>query len=608
MKQTNIKKTKEQFIQECINVHGNKYIYDNVVYLSNKKNVEIVCPKHGSFLQIPKSHLSGSNCPKCSNNINVDIRNSINKISFYQKVKLKHGEKYNYDKVEFINMNTHIIVTCPTHGDFSVKPSGHLNYGCKKCYYDIIGINKRKSQNDFISDATKKHNSFYDYSLVDYISNRKKVIISCPIHGHFKQCPANHLIGQGCPVCKKSRGETSIESFLIDNHIEYTSQYKFYDCRNINPLPFDFYLPNYNICIEYDGKQHFVDNDRRSIFFSTDTIINDEIKNNYCLNNNIILIRIPYTKYNNIEKILYEKMNQYKKITQKDKNEKFIKKAREIFGYRYDYSKVDYVDANTHVTIIYSGKEYRQTPTKHLQGKKIENTIKKISDSEFIEKSKLIWGKERFDYSKLEYLGTHDHIRLFDNVKNKWISQTAKSHLSGYEVVKYDVSEYKSMCNLIYDYKYNYDNIKYESLISRIEIVCPEHGPFELKSSSHLLSFSSCPKCKDFIGEREIAKFLKKYHINYSRQHKFPNCRNIFELPFDFYIASAGMVIEFDGLQHFQPVEHFGGIQAYETLKINDKIKSDYCEENYINLIRIKYTEFESIEKILINNLRVFIK
>ena len=85
--------------------------------------------------------------------------------------------------------------------------------GCKKCYYYIVGISKRKSLNDFIYESSKKHNSFYDYSLVDYISSHKKVTISCPIHGYFKQRPANHLIGQGCPVCKKVEVKHQLNHF-----------------------------------------------------------------------------------------------------------------------------------------------------------------------------------------------------------------------------------------------------------------------------------------------------------------------------------------------------------------------------------------------------------
>jgi len=117
-----------------------------------------------------------------------------------------------------------------------------------------------------------------------------------------------------------------------------------------------------------------------------------------------------------------------------------------------------------------------------------------------------------------------------------------------------------------------------------------------------------CPSCNESKGEKEIAKFLNKYNINYNRQHKFNDCKNIFQLPFDFYIASVRTCIEFDGKQHFQPVEHFGGVKAYESLKLNDKIKSDYCEDNYINLIRIRYDQIEDIYRILWDNLKEHIK
>lgn len=61
-------------------------------------------------------------------------------------------------------------------------------------------------------------------------------------------------------------------------------------------------------------------------------------------------------------------------------------------------------------------------------------------------------------------------------------------------------------------------------------------------------------------------------------------------------------------LQHYQPVPHFGGIDAYERLKTNDKIKNDYCEENFINLVRIRYDQIDDIYRILYENLKTFIK
>ena len=599
----NRRKTKDEFITDCEKIHGNRYSYDRVNYLSNRIKIEIICKIHGSFLQTPKSHLNGSNCTKCSLS-NKKYYNKVSKESFINKSILKYNNKFNYDKVNFVNMHTDIIIICPIHDEYKVSPSVHLKHGCKKCYYDIIGKSLKKDITTFIIQSSDKHNNFYDYSLSTYIGNNKKISIICPKHGIFNQSPARHLSGQGCPTCRKSKGEKAIESFLIKHNIRYTPQNKFNDCRNINPLPFDFYLSDYNVCIEYDGKQHFAKDDRRSIFYNTDIIINDEKKNKYCLDNNISLLRIHYKDYNRIEKILYDKMNQYKKITQEEKNEKFIIKSKEIFGYRYDYSKVNYVDSHTHVIIIYNGKEYKQTPIKHLQGKKIENTIKKISTYEFIEKSKLIWGNDRFNYSECEYLGTNNNIKLFDNIKNKWITQVAKSHLKGFEVAKYDRNEFINICLLIYDGKYNYDLIEYKSLMSRINIKCPEHGYFKLKSSSHLLGGSHCPKCRNFDGEKEISKFLNKYNITHNRQHKFNDCKNIHPLPFDFYIPGKRTCIEFDGQQHFQPIEHFGGLSAYEFLKINDKIKEEYCEENYINLIRIRYDQYNDIYQILWNNLK----
>ena len=607
MKNINIRKTKDQFINESVGVHGDVYNYDDVIYISNKKKVSIFCKTHGLFTQTPKSHLIGQGCPSCSK-----IKLSISRTTPFDKViskfHEKHGDKYSYDLVRYINMHTNVDIVCKKHGIFSVKPSDHLKYGCKRCYFDIIGKCLLKSTEQFIIDASKKHNNFYDYSQVNYINNHKKVIIICKKHGEFKQNPSNHLVGSGCPSCKRSKGEVKVESFLIDNGLKYIQQHTFNDCRNINTLPFDFYLPDYNICIEYDGKQHFAEDDKRSIYYSSDTKTNDNIKNKYCLDNNINLIRIPYNEFNKVEKILFKEMSQYKKITQVEKNDRFISKAREIFGYKYDYSKVNYIDSHTSLIIIYNGKEFKQTPIKHLQGKKVENTIKKMSTDEFVKKSKKVWGDDRFNYSKCEYMGINSHIILFDNLKNKWIEQTAKSHLNGLEVIRHTKEEFIDMCNLIYDNKYNYDNMEYNSLASRITIQCPEHGDFILKAASHLLAQSHCTTCKDFIGEKEIAKFLSKYDINYDRQHKFPDCKNIYQLPFDFYIPSMRTCIEFDGEQHFLPLSFFGGQVALDKLKTNDKIKSDYCEDNYISLIRIRYDQIDDIYRILWDNLKTHIK
>lgn len=154
--------------------------------------------------------------------------------------------------------------------------------------------------------SDKIHKNKYDYSLVDYTTTETKIKIICHEHGIFEQIPVSHLQGKGCKSCiKKSKGELKIASILSDKKIKYEKEYTYDNCRNINPLPFDFYLPEYNILIEYDGKQHFEAIDYFGGISGLEyRQLNDKIKNEYCDSNNIKLIRIRYDE--NISKKLKE--------------------------------------------------------------------------------------------------------------------------------------------------------------------------------------------------------------------------------------------------------------------------------------------------------------
>jgi hypothetical protein len=136
----------------------------------------------------------------------------------------------------------------------------------------------------FIERSIKVHNNKYDYSLVNFINTKNKVKIICSEHGVFEQTPDSHYRKRGCPKCNKY---SKIWSTL----------------EIINHLPFDFYLPKKNICIEFDGVQHFKDSiyDKNGENLITRKI-RDNIKNEYCIKNNILLIRIKYNE--NIEEKL----------------------------------------------------------------------------------------------------------------------------------------------------------------------------------------------------------------------------------------------------------------------------------------------------------------
>jgi very-short-patch-repair endonuclease len=152
----------------------------------------------------------------------------------------------------------------------------------------------------FINKSIKKHGNKYDYTLVDYIYNKIKVKIICNIHGEFEQRPNDHLKGVGCSKCKSSKGESIIIQHLENNNVDYIYQY-----RTKENYIFDFYLENKNIIIEFDGEQHFRPIKHfGGIVAYKKQILQDELKNQYCLNNKINIIRIPYWELNNIDFIL----------------------------------------------------------------------------------------------------------------------------------------------------------------------------------------------------------------------------------------------------------------------------------------------------------------
>jgi hypothetical protein len=202
-----------------------------------------------------------------------------------------HGDKYDYSLVEYKNNRTKVKIICPIHGVFEQDFDHHFKgHGCLKC-----SNNNPFTIQQFIERAKQVHGDKYDYSLVEYINHHIKVKIICKKHGIFEQVPLAHLNNEGCPKCRRSKGEEKVEKFLLENNINYIPQYKFNDCRHKRSLPFDFYLPDYNTCIEYQGEQHYHEYKKMGGIEKLKQIqYNDNIKKTYCKNNNIKLLEICY--------------------------------------------------------------------------------------------------------------------------------------------------------------------------------------------------------------------------------------------------------------------------------------------------------------------------
>jgi len=162
------------------------------------------------------------------------------------------------------------------------------------------------SNEKFLKEARKTHNTTYDYSLSEYKNATTPIVIICLKHGEFLQAPKDHINQkQGCPSCRESKGEREISNILNELKITFHRQYKFEDCFSKRPLPFDFYLPTKNICIEFDGIQHFKPISKFGGLEGFSYIShNDAIKNKFCKENNIKLLRISYKEKNKIKQII----------------------------------------------------------------------------------------------------------------------------------------------------------------------------------------------------------------------------------------------------------------------------------------------------------------
>ncbi len=285
-----------EFIENAKKMHGNRYDYSKCYYVDNRTIVDIICKEHGVFKQTPSNHINGQNCPICMN------KGKSNNDRFINAVKKIHDDKYDYSLVDYKKNTKKIKIICKIHGVFEQRPHRHLQGdGCPKCNGGV-----KISQDEFINKAINLYNNKYDYSQVKYINSSTKVNIICVEHGIFSMRPNNHLNGQECPFCKnKSVGEKRIYDWLVNNSIRFETQKTFVDCKNKKQLPFDFYLPDFNTLIEYDGMQH-----HKPIKFMGGEFgfeyrkLNDNIKTVYAENNNIKLLRISYTERNIISDIL----------------------------------------------------------------------------------------------------------------------------------------------------------------------------------------------------------------------------------------------------------------------------------------------------------------
>lgn len=310
----------EKFIEKARVVHGNKYDYSKVEYINNSTNIKIICPIHGEFEQTPAAQLSGKGCRKCSTEKNA-IKKSFTTEKFIEKSKSIHGDKYDYSKIEYTGIFNKVKIICPIHGEFEQVAKIHMDGGnCQRCSFIASSINKKSNTENFILKAKEKHGDKYDYSETEYISAKTKVKIFCKEHnGFFYQQPSNHLYGFGCNKCS-GRDKTN-EDFIKQAKLKHGDKY-------------DYSLTNY----ESGKKKVKIICPIHGVFEQTAT---DHFVSG-CL-----------------------ECGGKKQLI----NESFIEKSNIKHNNKYDYSKVNYINARSYVTIICPEHgEFTQGAGKHMNG------------------------------------------------------------------------------------------------------------------------------------------------------------------------------------------------------------------------------------------------
>lgn len=294
--------TIDEYIDRCNVIHKHKYIYDKSHYRGLDKLITIICPIHGEFKQKAGNHLNSQGCPKCG----LEERTRKNTLSFdefYERANKIHNFKYHYDKDSYKGGKYKVKIFCPIHGEFEQVASVHLlGQGCPKCGREksINCIAILKTFEEFVKEANIVHNFAYDYRKTVYVNNYTKSIFTCPIHGDFKQTPHNHLLGTGCPRCKRSILEEKSALYMDKLGIKYIHHADRENFEWLGLQHLDFYLPDYNVAIECQGIQHFepIDFAGKGKKWAKEkferTLFLDEMKRKKCEENGVILKYISY--------------------------------------------------------------------------------------------------------------------------------------------------------------------------------------------------------------------------------------------------------------------------------------------------------------------------
>jgi very-short-patch-repair endonuclease len=371
-------------------------------------------------------------------------------------------------------------------------------------------MTKKTTTEEFIKKAKERHGDKYDYSQSNYLGDKDPIIIKCPDHGYFSIAAGSHIQkrGSGCQECGIDavafQKRVSREDFIERAREQHGNRYDYSKVDYVN-----FSTPVVIVCPDHEEFSQRPDN---------------------------------HTKHG------CNQCGQNQAASKKRKTmDQFVKRAQEVHGEKYDYSKVVYVSGRKNIIIICNKhKEFFQTPLNHLKGHgcndcgtELTAEKKQLSTEEFISKAREVHG-DTYDYSEVDYVGSHIDVK----------------------------------------------------------IKCKKgHGIFHQQPANHITNRAGCGKCRN-KREGRIAKILERKGI----KHKSLTIKG---KRFDFFLSDYNLIIERDGEQHYMFIEHFSDQDRNYIAKQqkNDFNKSKIVKEEGFEIARIPFWLDEKEEEKEIENI-----
>lgn len=405
---------------------------------------------------------------------NENVRYTVE--GFINASRQVHGDKYDYSLVEYRNNKTPVTIICPVHGPFRKIPSDHLHGGgCRQCGRVASSTKQRKTTDQFLAEAYLVHGARYDYSEVQYLGNKVKVQIICPIHGVFEQTPGNHLAGKGCWKCAKE---------ALSDSLRKTSEQFLAEAKRVHGDKYDYRKVVYQ---QARSKVEIVCPLHGPFWQTPDA----HLRGAGCKQcaNDLTAERFRMTQ------------------------EEFIRRSIKQHGNKFDYGRIHYKTAFIPVEIhCPKHGSFRQAPVTHLRSvhgcpkcaHELVNQDRKLTNQAFLERAKAVHG-DRYDYALVDCLDTKTDVTITCR-KHGPFMQAPGEHLAGRGCKKcgneataakqtMTQAEFLDRAMRVHGQKYNYSLLEYKSAKSKIKIICPVHGLFEQSAWDHLQT--GCRKCTD---------------------------------------------------------------------------------------------------------------